>query len=244
MSSSPPETNAHRANAMLVIDTASRPGFLALSQADAPAGEWLAFRAFSHGRRQGEEIFPFLQEMLSGAELPLWELAGIVVTTGPGSFSALRIGLGAAKGLCETTGLALCGLSLLDVAATAAAGKARVVVLRAGRTDVYLEGFDPEGRSLEAPQVTTLAQWSLPASWEPEIVVAGEGALVEECAAHPKLGSLPVITVDEELPLRISAMGWSRLREGQLDDPLDALYVRRLNAGDAWVDPRDGSAAS
>lgn len=221
---------------MLVIDTASRPGFLGLWQGE----EWLQLRAFSHGRRQGEEIFPFLEQALASAKLRLEDLAGLTVATGPGSFSALRVGLGTAKSLCETSGLALCGVSLLDAAAAVAPGQRLAVLLLASRADVYIAAYDAAGDMLQPAQVLALAEWRCPDGWMADAVVAGSPSLAAAAAEHSSLAKVPIVVVEEHLPRLLAAKGWQRLRSGNLDSPmtLDALYVRRQNAGDAWMDPQ------
>ena len=61
------------------------------------------------------------------------DLAGVGVVVGPGSFTGVRVGLAAAKGLCEAGGVGLVGMSRLGLLGPGA-------VLDAGRGEFYFEG--------------------------------------------------------------------------------------------------------
>ncbi|GAA3761350.1 tRNA (adenosine(37)-N6)-threonylcarbamoyltransferase complex dimerization subunit type 1 TsaB [Terriglobus aquaticus] len=126
--------------AALVIDTCGSEGYVAVF----PVGE--VTPAARSEQRLGvratqEELLPAIGAVLSESGLVLSELKAIAVVRGPGSFTGVRIGLAAAKGLCEAAGLPLVTLSRLQVLA-AAAGIAPVWAwLQAGRGDVYAERF-------------------------------------------------------------------------------------------------------
>ena len=58
-----------------------------------------------------------IQDLLDGAGVQTRQLSAIVICTGPGSFTGLRIGLAAAKGMAEALGIPIIGVSLFDIAA-------------------------------------------------------------------------------------------------------------------------------
>ena len=90
-------------------------------------------------RTAGTQITSALAEVLGNGsgDGPLVDLSAMVVVTGPGSFTGMRIGLSAAKALAVGAGVPLVGVSRLEVLARMA-GNASAVALDAGRGGVYL----------------------------------------------------------------------------------------------------------
>jgi tRNA threonylcarbamoyl adenosine modification protein YeaZ len=176
--------------AILVIDTGTRPGFVAVW---APE-QRLAYREFSHARRQGEEIADCIRATLreSGFGAPttaLPALRAIAVATGPGSFSSVRIGLGAAKSLAETAGTPLVGVSLLDAASLAAPHGACLVTLPASRGEWYFAFYGEDGRISGVPSVSSLQRIMQVEQFR---AVKGWIQVVEPAnAPHGGLGSSP-----------------------------------------------------
>ncbi len=78
----------------------------------------------------------------------------IGVTLGPGSFTGLRVGLSFAKGLAEGSGVALRGFSTLEAMAAldGLLDARRLVVIEAGRGQVYVQAFD--GMAAIAPPIS------------------------------------------------------------------------------------------
>ena len=170
---------------LLLIDTASKPGFVGISS----EAHGVRCKAFSEGRRQGEEIYPFLETLLGDAGLSPGSLAAIVVATGPGSFSALRVGLCAAKSLAETAGLPLAGISLFDAAATALSGGTTLILFPASRKEVFAAVYGPDRQPIRSPSVLPLDQWRPEPNRLPDVVLCADASLVGIAAGHPHLAS-------------------------------------------------------
>jgi len=66
-----------------------------------------------------ENIHPFIDKVLSEAEIKASQLSAVSVSKGPGSYTGLRIGVSAAKGLCFALNIPLIGIETLDVLALA-----------------------------------------------------------------------------------------------------------------------------
>jgi tRNA threonylcarbamoyladenosine biosynthesis protein TsaB len=100
---------------LLAIDTATRMAGLALYDPERGLvlGEETWYSADSHT----VELTPRLVRMLAQQGLAPSDLAGLVVSLGPGSYTGLRIGLSVAKGLSLSLGLPLVGVPTLDVVA-------------------------------------------------------------------------------------------------------------------------------
>ena len=133
------------AGMLLALDTATSRAVLALGAAD---GTLLAADAWPAGHRHVEELLPRLDALLAGHgwdRAALSGLAGIVVGTGPGAFTGLRVGLATAKALAVAFRLPLVaigsGVALLaaaEAADPATDGRRLVLLLPAGPSGHYL----------------------------------------------------------------------------------------------------------
>ncbi len=114
----------------------------------AKDGQMLALKeynsaSFSHA----EQLHLFIAEVLEMASLPVTDLNSIAVSKGPGSYTGLRIGVSAAKGLCFSLDVPLISVATLFSLAHQARPKdneAVVAVLDARRMEVYSAVFDPD----------------------------------------------------------------------------------------------------
>ena len=108
---------------LLALDTATSRVVVA---AGTPDGALIAERSFPAEHRHGERLLATVDELARAADLALEALAGIVVGTGPGAFTGLRVGLATAKTLAHELGVPIAGVSSAE-ALLAAAGDAHLV---------------------------------------------------------------------------------------------------------------------
>jgi tRNA threonylcarbamoyl adenosine modification protein YeaZ len=111
---------------ILVIDTATSHAVVGLGGApDEPGGD-LAVRTWPVRHQHGETLLPTLTSFLAERGTSLADLRGIVVGTGPGAFTGMRVGLATAKGLAHGLAIPIIGVStgeaLLDAARAADPG--------------------------------------------------------------------------------------------------------------------------
>jgi tRNA threonylcarbamoyladenosine biosynthesis protein TsaB len=119
---------------LLLINTCGLEGVLALAEdASVVAVEKLP------GRGASEAFLPGLRRLMDGKGWTVGGLAAVVVVNGPGSFTGVRVGLSAAKGLCEAGGVRMVALSRLALVAAEVQGADGEVValLDAGRGELY-----------------------------------------------------------------------------------------------------------
>jgi tRNA threonylcarbamoyl adenosine modification protein YeaZ len=123
---------------LLAIDTSGTNALVALGEADGALvteNRWLA------GYRHGQELLTRIDELLTTTGTPKSEIGGIVVGTGPGAFTGLRVGLATAKALARGLGVPIAGVptsqALLEAASLAGAleGTQAVLLLPAGPSD-------------------------------------------------------------------------------------------------------------
>ena len=95
-------------------------------------------------KTHSETLMPMADKVLHDCEIEIKDLAAIAVTIGPGSFTGLRIGLAAAKGLSLASAKPLIGISTLDVLAHNLAYTNGLVcpLLDARKQEVYTAFYD------------------------------------------------------------------------------------------------------
>ena len=132
---------------ILAIDTALG----ACSAALLVDGNIVAWRYEDRMRGHAERLLPMVEEVLQDAGLPKSDLQGIACTRGPGTFTGVRIGLSAAKGLCLALDIPLAGFTTLEVVAHNVIGCDDVsegplcVAHDARRGEVYFQQFTFSG---------------------------------------------------------------------------------------------------
>ncbi|MFL5669910.1 MAG: tRNA (adenosine(37)-N6)-threonylcarbamoyltransferase complex dimerization subunit type 1 TsaB [Chloroflexota bacterium] len=116
---------------LLAIDSATTRVVVALGERDGAiidATDWPA------GYRHGETLLPAIDDLLARTGTARARLAAIVVGTGPGAFTGLRVGIATAKGLAHGLGLPIIGVSTAE-ALLAGTPPGSVLLLPAGPSD-------------------------------------------------------------------------------------------------------------
>src|SRR6202789_368577 len=122
---------------VLLMHTSGGEGSVAL--ADTELAEAIVAREMLPGRSSSERLVPAVKRLMEASGWTLRELAAIVVVHGPGSFTGVRVGLSAAKGLSEAGEVPLIAVSRLALLAGCVDGGGQSVhaVLDAGRGEFY-----------------------------------------------------------------------------------------------------------
>ena len=122
---------------ILNIETATRNCSVALSK----DGEVTSLAEIAgEGYLHAEKLHIFIEEVVQNAGFTLKELTAVAVSMGPGSYTGLRIGVSAAKGLCYALGLPLIAIDTLEVIArqiTVGENEFIVPLIDARRMEVY-----------------------------------------------------------------------------------------------------------
>lgn len=163
---------------ILALETSAK----AVSAAVVENGAVLAAAYQNIGLTHSVTLMPLVDDMLRNAGLTAKDMALIAVAAGPGSFTGLRIGVSAAKGLAWALELPCCGVSTLEAMAENARAFDGTVIcaMDARRQQVYNAVFDCRGGVLtrrcedRAVALETLAE-ELKADTQPKLIV-GDGA--------------------------------------------------------------------
>ena len=160
----------------LAVDTATSRASVAAGSSAADAVE----ESLEGSRQHARSLIPMVSSVLARRGITLADLAGVLVSDGPGSFTGLRVAAAFAKALADTRGLPLrTAPSLLVRAAGAAADQGGAVLVSADalRGDRYAAAYRFEGRRVE----TLVAPMVIPAS-ALDTLAATHGARVAEDA--------------------------------------------------------------
>ena len=156
---------------MLAIDTATDVASVAVG-----VGERTVSRSIRGARQHAAQILPLVDEVLALAGASLKDLERIIVADGPGSFTGLRIGWAAAKGLAHERQLPLIAIPSLLGAAHAAGVNVVAACYDALRGQVFGAVYEFSGDSVEAlvrPALFTVAELSELAACD---LAVGDGA--------------------------------------------------------------------
>ncbi len=201
-------------------------------------GSVVAHRRSEAGGRHAETLVPMLREVATEGGTTLAEVDAFAVTVGPGSFTGIRIGLAAARGLALAGKRPLIGFSTLEVLAAGVPDGERegpiIAALDAGRGRLYAQLFDRSLAPLTEPEA--LEAQALPGFAEAAgsggpLVVAGTGqevalaALTRAIEARPASGPS---TPDARVLVRCAAARPEA--EGGSAAPVRPLYLRDAGA--------------
>lgn len=221
---------------VLVLETSGRVGWVAVAQ----GAQLLASRRLDEARRHARDLAPAAAELLAGQGWRARDLAAVAVSTGPGSYTGLRVGVMSAKVLAYATGCTLLGIpTFAAIAAQAPAEATRLdVIADAQQGKVYVQPFaysSPE-RGWQAAGPLTIepaGEWLArrdPAAW-----LTGPGLRVS--AVRPPAGTA-LVTAElwDPRPESLLRLSLARLRAGERDDPwaLEPLYLRPSAAEQQW----------
>jgi tRNA threonylcarbamoyl adenosine modification protein YeaZ len=121
-----------RRAAILAIDTATTRVVIATG---SPDGVTDGVSTWTAGYRHGETLLPSIGRFLGEQNIRRSRLAGIVVGSGPGAFTGLRVGIATAKGMAHGLGIPLAGVSTAEALLAASGVDRPVLLLPAGPSD-------------------------------------------------------------------------------------------------------------
>ena len=194
------------------------------------------------------QLMPAVTELLSAHGIRAAELTGVAVALGPGPFSALRVGVSAAKGLAMAGGFPIVGVDTLlleawryvDLATySQPPGRARIVPwLDAGRNEVAAGAFGADGKRLREDRVAapdellvedqgddTRAVYCGEAAWARRAEIAGQDGSASRCIMMPWTPADRLWALTE--------LAASRVQDGEADDlaTLQPYYLRMPTIG-------------
>ena len=208
----------------LGIETSSVVSSVAVMNESQLLGEITIQAGLTHS----EQLVPHIQALLEMTRVEKADLKGIVVASGPGSFTGLRIGMGTAKAMAYALHIPLYGVMTMD-------GLARNIpyttdtictVIDAQKKHVYAALYTYDGAHLQVKE-------------EPFVVEAA--SLVED--DELLIIGDPIYCIPKASSLLLSAR--SMIERGESADPMDMVpyYIRRSEAEVLWEEKHKDNPA-
>jgi tRNA threonylcarbamoyladenosine biosynthesis protein TsaB len=217
---------------ILAIDTSHKNGSVCLARGDQNDFQ-LIESVLVDGGTFSAQLVPVISKLLSTNDFSKGDVKGIAAAAGPGSFTGLRIGLSAVKGLAEVLSVPIAAVSVLEaIAASASNAGANGLVLAAmdaGRSELYVGEYEVEGSNFSRVSEFLCTQAEFAAilrNRDPKpLVVTPEDSIAEIAKAENAQFELVAHPGSET----IARLGVKKLATGQTVaiDELDANYVRR-----------------
>jgi len=221
---------------VLGVDTATTGGGIGIIDDEKVLAEY----AFDAGDAPSARLIPAIKTVLDQARLDLAALDAIAVSLGPGSFTGVRVGLSAVKGLSLAGGMAVVGIPTLDALASQLHPTPSLIcpLIDARKGEVYAALYKQrEGGGLER---LTPYQVLSPAALLSQLtshatVFVGDGVEVYGDFIKGHLGERALFAPPELRFLKgqtVATLGRKRIKQGEQDDvaSLVPLYVRPSEA--------------
>ena len=214
---------------ILSIDTSGKNGSVALARGDADHFRLIASSPVEGGTFSAQ-LIPQIARLLSENGLKKGDVDAFAAATGPGSFTGLRIGLTAVKGLAEILDKPIAAVSVLEACVLKSGIKyddARVfAALDAQRNEVYL-GEYTLSRGIAARIDELLVS-------REEFVkrVQGKVAITPDEELAKAARSADVLRIERPNSADIARIGIQKIARGEMVsvEELDANYIRRSDA--------------
>jgi len=239
---------------ILAIDTSGQSGGIALAEADTESFRVIESAAIAGGTFSAQ-LIPTLAALLKKYGYGVKDLGGFAAASGPGSFTGLRVGLSAIKGLAETLHKPIATVSVLEALASLADREGKIVAaMDAGRKEVFLGVYEKHtnenstlakqsaenslqqsgthsdhGLIKQREELLTQQDFLATVSTErPAVIVTSDAALAELAAASHSA----VVVVTSPGSEVIARIGAAKLLAGETIsvEALDANYLRRSDA--------------
>lgn len=170
---------------ILAFDTS----LTACSAAILPSGAGVAIQRFEPMERgHAEALFPMIEAVMADTGCAFGDLAKLAVTVGPGSFTGIRAGVAAARGLALAANLPVVAATSLEVMARGLVRQTRpaersdgfIIAHDARREEFYIQPFTAEGRPLSPPALCGLTEAAALSGDMPFLAGSGAAAIAAE----------------------------------------------------------------
>ena len=217
---------------ILALESSAKAASVAICQDGALIAQYYQASGLTHSRT----LLKMAEDMLNNLDMTVSDVDGIAVCKGPGSFTGVRIGVAAAKGLAWGSDKPLCGVSTLEAMAYNCCDPAYTLcpVMDARRNEVYNALFEFDGDRLvrltpdRAISLEDLAKEAK--NCKKSLLLIGDGASL--CYNYFSENNISSVLSAENVRLQ-SAYGVAMAaRGGNFEDPalLEPNYLRLSQA--------------
>lgn len=218
---------------ILHIDTSGPEAWLVLAR----DGQVLLTRRNNRQQDHAAFLHPAIRELMEEAGLQFAELAAVAVCEGPGSYTGIRVGMAAAKGICFAAGIPLITLSALEITARALRDADATVpvddmpvcycpMIDARRMEVFTAVYDRSLQCILQPQAMILTPDSyVKILLNNRVVFSGTGAgKWQRVCIHANAVFAEELYRDRAM----SCLSWEKAQRAELADLIyaDPLYLK------------------
>jgi tRNA threonylcarbamoyladenosine biosynthesis protein TsaB len=237
---------------ILAIDTSGKTGSAAILDTDGGVSGSVSVELRAGGpggMTHSEGLMPCIDFLLRATGTMPRDIGLYALTIGPGSFTGLRIGLGAVKGFALATGAPVCALSSLECLAWNFPFPAYPVcaVIEARKDEVYAAVFKWEGAGFSAaPPIINPGVYAvddlpgfITGGGQETTILTGGGAAAHMKMLSDALGERAVFAPPDKMqisPAVVASLAFKRHMEGLHDDPagLRPAYIKRPQAEESY----------
>jgi tRNA threonylcarbamoyl adenosine modification protein YeaZ len=214
---------------VLAIDTALDA--CAAGVLDTDSGQLIAHESLSMKRGHAEALMPLIARVIESADVAFAALDRIAATTGPGSFTGLRVGLSAARGIALAANKPAVGVTTLMAYAAPIVGENRespvISVIDARHDHVYFQAVSGDGSELIQPCVAPVEEALVAARFgAPHLVGNAARLLADRWPANVP----PPVAVDPQAAPDIAWVAWLAAAVSPDTAPPRPTYLRAPDA--------------
>jgi tRNA threonylcarbamoyladenosine biosynthesis protein TsaB len=214
---------------ILALDTALDA--CAAGVLDIDAGRLIAQESQAMKRGHAEALMPLIARVIKAAGIAFASLDRIAVTTGPGSFTGLRVGLSAARGIALAAGKPVVGVTTLNAYAAPIVAENReqpvICAIDARHEHVYFQVVSGDGSSLIRPRLAPIEE-ALGASRYGALHLVGNAARI--LADRWPVDAPPPFNVDAQPAPDITWVAWLGAAVSPDTAPARPFYLRAPDA--------------
>ena len=226
---------------LLAVDTATNAGGAALARNAEVVGKVMVKTPMKYS----DNIIPIVDFLLNQHGLQMKDLDALIVPTGPGSFTGLRIGMAVVKAFGQALDIPAVGISTLEALAYRFrhVQERIVAMIDARRQQVFAAAFE-----VTQKDVTPLSEEVVvaPADWlkdfdQTEFVFVGDGAQLYRSAVESLLPGSRVLATDNQILEPLCELGLRRFAAG-VQAPVRELKANYVRPSDAELGRKLGPA--
>jgi tRNA threonylcarbamoyl adenosine modification protein YeaZ len=200
---------------VLGIEAAISGGSLSLMKGSEIVDSWIGTGPIS----RSELLLPEIDGLLGRNGMSIRDLKQLIVSTGPGSFTGIRIGIATAVGLGSARSIECCGMTAFDaIARTCEAASDAVIAVPMGRNMVCVQQFK-DLRPTSAPRTVPAPEFIDDVSSHPEIRYILHGDIAKD------LRSSNVVDAGHDIADRLCRS----IGSANCHDRLDPLFVQQAS---------------
>jgi len=223
---------------ILGIETSTKTGSVAVVSEDAVIAQYSLNIEVTHSER----LMSTVDRVLKDSGIPIADMDGFAIAIGPGSFTGLRIGLAAVKGLAFATGKPVAAVPTLKALAwnLPQAGHPVCPMLDARKNEVYAALYKYQGLELlQLMPEATIPLAEIANRIPGTVLFTGEASRLYQQALEQAFGDRALFaprTACLPSAAAVAEIGLDMIRKGEQIDPdnLTPLYIRRPEAEVAW----------